>query len=167
MTLPDGFSQLPEPVAVWLEDMVTRYGPPDEGREWSNLLRGRSLDVWRALHWEKRAVVLAPGILTDASWKVIHQLVAANCGAAQNAYSSEEWQADSASKFADIYPFLIAHHSLPGNLIFLDADGLLEVVDGCHRLALFFMESQDGVAFKPEHNVWVGEEGLHALPRSV
>jgi hypothetical protein len=156
MGLPDAFLDLPAPVAAWLGDMVTRYGLPMSGRKWSGLLRGRALDDWMALHWETRTVVLEPEVLTQDSWRMIKQLIEANWCDADNVYSAEEWRVDSVSKFAEIDSFLSVHRSLPGDLIFLDAGGFLEVVDGCHRLALFFVRRYQDADLKLEHEVWVG-----------
>lgn len=159
VSLPDGLSNLPGPVASWFRDMVSCYGLPDGSQAWSGLLRGRSLDDWKSMRWQQCTVELEPALLTDASWRMVVQLIGAGSGDRQNPYATEEWRLTSLSKFREIEAFMVEHGSLPGDLIFLNVSGRFEVVDGSHRLALFFARENQGAGIARQHQVWVGESG--------
>jgi hypothetical protein len=150
------FPGMPEVVSAWLAERASYLHWPPAGREWFGVLRGRSVAEWQALRWERRPMSLNFASLTRESRRVITALANANFCGVQNEYTTLEC---SGPKFAEIGCFIRENHRLPGDLIFLDDDGLLEIVDGCHRLTLFFMLKQaglDDVALESQYAVWVG-----------
>jgi hypothetical protein len=64
---------------------------------------------------------------------MLEDLSAAIFGGAQNAYAP----LGTRDKLPEISQYVYEHRRLPGVLIFLEEDGLLDVVDGCHRLLLY------------------------------
>ncbi len=150
------FPGMPEVVLAWLTERASYLRWPPAGREWFGVLRGRSVTEWQALRWETRPLLLDFASLTSESQRVVTGLANANFCGVKNEYSELEC---SGSKLAEIACFIRENHRLPGDLIFIDDDGLLEIVDGCHRLTLFFMLKQaglDDVALETEYLVWVG-----------
>ena len=147
---------MPGVVSSWLSERASYLSWPPAGRDWFGVLRGRSVAEWQALRWETRLIALDFAGLTSESRRVVAGLANANFRGVQNEYSTLEC---SPQKLAEIGHYIRANRRLPGDLIFLEDEGLLEIVDGCHRLALFFMlkeASLDDAALESEYAVWVG-----------
>ncbi|MDZ4178921.1 MAG: hypothetical protein U1E29_06785 [Coriobacteriia bacterium] len=132
----DFFPSIPQDVREWLDERASYLGWPPAGDEWYGVLRGLSLATWQRLEWERRVVALDPATLTGDTKLIVSGLYDAVFDGVQNEYSG---LGCSQQKIAEIIEYVRANNELPGVLIFLEGDdGLLDVVDGCHRLALYF-----------------------------
>jgi hypothetical protein len=150
------FPGMPDDVVAWLEARVASMGWPPVGMQWYGVLRGRSVDEWTALRWERRTIVPKPSGFTRDTLLVCEGLHDVVFNGVQNEYSVIGCSRD---KVASVAAYVRDQHAIPGTLIFLDDGGRLDVVDGCHRLMLYFALKARGATdevLMPECDAWIG-----------
>ena len=136
------FPLMPEEVfRLWMDERIESNGwPPDTGT-WEAALRFRSVGYWQKLHWQKKGVLLIPESLSGETRRIIRSLY-------QGVFSgipTEEtrYVGDSRERITGTMRYIAQHGRLPSCLIFLEEDGVYEIVDGCHRLTAFFVCHSD------------------------
>jgi hypothetical protein len=133
MGASDAFLLMPEDVKLWFDERASYLGWPPQGLRWRGVLRDHSVDYWARLRWEKRSVDLQQARFTEPTEHILEDLAAALIGGVQNWYAS----LDTSDKIPEIGQYIQEHHRLPGLLIFLEQDGVLDLVDGAHRLTVY------------------------------
>lgn len=152
------FPSMPEEVfQLWLDDRIRTNGWPPVSLPWLGALRELPLSFWAQAQWNRETITLNYDELTEKAQHIVDGLIQANFYGASNAYSN--YLDDSKQRFNQIIEFVKAEHGLPGKPIFLEVNGLLEIVDGSHRLAAFFEMRRKGVSeamVSSQVEAWVG-----------
>ena len=129
--------QMPEEIfRLWLDGRIEANGWPPFGSIWENTLRNHPLPVWQCFQWKKEMLRLNLDNLSPATLEIVCGLARAYTDNIQNAYTI--YVEDSHERFALIENYMRQHQQLPSTLIFLTDKSTFDVVDGCHRLAVFF-----------------------------
>ncbi|MDZ4063505.1 MAG: hypothetical protein U1E22_02450 [Coriobacteriia bacterium] len=147
---------MPDEVIAWLEERISYMGWPPAGDAWYGVMRGRSLDQWAALRWERRVISPHPRDFNRDALLVCESLHDIVFNGIENEYSVIEC---SHAKVGSIARYVQDKRAIPGTLIFLDDNGLLDLVDGCHRLMFFFAlmaRGADDSVVDSKINAWVG-----------
>lgn len=150
------FPAMPPEVRDWFDERVRSLGWPPVSPEWFGVLRGLSVNEWRSLRWERRTINLRSEPLTHDTQQIIRGVIDANLRGVENEFSVIDC---SREKLQELIRYAGETHALPGELIFLEAGPALDVVDGCHRMALFFAMEDLGIpggTLNPECAAWVG-----------
>lgn len=128
---------MPEEIfTLWFDGRIKSNGWPPNSRIWQGALRYRPLHYWRTLQWEKQRVKLDFEKFTESAKGIVTGLIGAVFNNILNAYSDPAL--DSKSKIFNVLEYVKENNILPKPLIFLQEDNLYEIVDGSHRLAVFF-----------------------------
>lgn len=134
--------QMPEEIfQLWLDGRIEANGWPPVGDVWDAALRHRSFQIWQRLQWRKELLHLDLIRMHPATVEIVQSLSQAYFDGMPNSYSA--YLGDSRPRFTSIMNHVQRHRQLPSVLIFLADDSLYDVVDGCHRLALFFRLRRD------------------------
>ena len=128
------FPDMPEEVFEWFKGRIEANGWPAVGVDWRGALRKKSIEYWQQLVWRKQEVELGYERLTGATQNIIKLLYEAHFLSKPNFFSREHGR----EKIVDILKYVGENNALPSNLIFLKENHLYEIVDGCHRLTVFF-----------------------------
>lgn len=141
-------SQLPnfpeEIFTLWMDKFINLSGWPPKKLEndlpkdsWEKLLLGRSLDFWRNRKWEKRIVSIDSYTFPKIDWECVSQIIGANTLGLDNEIKRQIY--NTKARFDRILPYVKTNLKLPEPPIFLElSDGKYEIMDGHHRLAVFF-----------------------------
>jgi len=88
------------------------------------------------LQWKKEILHLNLGKLSPETVEIVCALARAYSDNVHNAYT--RYVGDSHERFASIENYMRQHRQLPSTLVFISDRSIFDVVDGCHRLAVFF-----------------------------
>jgi len=154
------FPNIPEEIfSLWLDGRIEANGWPPRTPTWERVLRHKPISFWQALVWSKEDVKLELDRFTLEARTIVASLILAKFSGWENRVS-DYMGSQSPEKMRSILEYLGTHHRLPDPII-LFRDGLsYEIVDGCHRLAVFFLLQQRLGANSPirdEQVAWVGE----------
>ena len=128
---------MPEEIfTLWFDDRIKSNGWPPNSQMWQGALRYCPLHYWRNQQWEKKRVKLDFEKFTVLAKDIVNGLAGAVFNNILNAYSDPIL--DSKSKISNILEYVRENNILPKPLIFLQEDNLYEIVDGSHRLTVFF-----------------------------
>jgi TPR repeat protein len=129
--------QMPEEIfQLWLDGRIEANGWPPFGSIWENTLRNHPLLVWQRFQWKKEMLRLNLDNLSPATLEIVCGLARAYSDNSHNTYT--RYVGDSHERFASIENYMRQHRQLPSTLVFLSDKSIFDVVDGCHRLAVFF-----------------------------
>lgn len=149
---------MPEEVfRLWFDDRIRANGWPPVNLPWLGALREFPLSFWARLKWDLETVMLNYDELTEKARDIVDGLIQANFYGASNEYSS--YLDNSKQRLNRILEFVKIQHQLPSSLIFVEVSGLLEIVDGSHRLAAYFEMKRNGVSepmISSQTKAWVG-----------
>lgn len=149
--------KMPEDIfRLWFDGRIDANGWPPVGDAWQGALRNKSFEIWQKLEWEKRVIFLNVDIFTLAARGIINGLIQANFKGVPNIYNIIP---NSKERLAKILQYIGMHGKLPGTLILMEDNDRYEIVDGSHRLAVFFA-LQSNPKFEQflqrEYEVWMG-----------
>lgn len=149
---------MPEEIfQLWFDGRIEANGWPPISDTWMGALRDRSLDYWRQLSWKKEIISLNLCSFLPPAQRIVNGLIEANIYGIENEYSEI---GNSRPRMKNILDYVQANRTLPGTLILLRENGALEIVDGSHRLSVFFSLKAQGLGddlLPREHEVWIGE----------
>lgn len=149
---------MPEEVfRLWFDGRIEANGWPPVSDTWMGALRDRPLSYWRHLNWKKETLFLNFHSFTAPAQRIVNGLIEANYYGIPNEYSEI---GDSRPRMHKILDYIQVNRTLPGTLILLRENGSLEIVDGSHRLSVFFsLKTQDlnDELLPKEQEAWVGE----------
>lgn len=129
------FASTPDEVVEgWLADRVASAGWPPEGDRWNALLAGYSPDEWATFSWRKAALDIYSLTFSQKSIRDIHGLSLARFANEQNAYANIE---NSAFRMQEIHKHIQKTRQLPGTLVLIDGTPSWDIVDCCHRIAMY------------------------------
>jgi hypothetical protein len=150
--------KMPEEIfKLWFDGRIDANGWPPVGAAWQGALRNKPFNIWQKLEWEKRNVVLNINRFTPSAKHIINGLIEANFNGVPNIYSL--WIQDSKKRILSIMEYIKINKALPGSLILMEDGGYYEIVDGSHRLAVFFaLHSSPKIKqiLQEEYEVWMG-----------
>lgn len=143
---------------LWFDARIEKYGVPSDTAGWRSLLRFQSISTWKKLKWTEVDLDLSREPFTQATIDLIENLRAwVFEGALNNATLVMGGEAKTKAHRIDLYAG--NNHALPSKLIFLGTPHGLEIVDGCHRLAVFAECRRRSVArcvINPVVRAWLG-----------
>ena len=150
---------LPEEIfKLWFDERIKANGwPPNQG-VWQGTLRDKSIQYWTKLHWEKTLMKLDYNLLTNSSKEIIEGLIEANFHNKINDYSL--LLNDSMSRIKSIIDYFKKYSKLPSPLILIYENRKYEIIDGSHRIAVFFfLQSicKNNIKLNNEHESWIGK----------
>jgi hypothetical protein len=149
---------MPEEIfRLWFNGRIKANGWPPVSDTWKSALRDRPISYWKRLNWKKEILSLDFQSLTAPAQRIVNGLIDANYYGIQNEYSEI---GNSRVRMHRILDYIWESRTLPGTLILLRENESLEIVDGSHRLSVFFsLKSQDlgPELLSKEQEVWVGE----------
>ncbi len=152
------FPNMPEEIfTLWLNERIINNGWPPNRDIWKGTLRYHPLDFWKTLKWEKRKVKLDIDKFTESAKGIINGLIGAVYFNIHNAYSDPAL--NSKAKILRITKYVKENKILPKPPILLQEGDLFEIVDGSHRLVVFFAaHSNQNTKFllAETQPVWVG-----------
>lgn len=151
------FPLMPEGVfECWLDERIQSNGWPPSGSRWNGALRGRPISWWQQLSWSRELVELRYDLLAPGTQKIIQGLHDANIRGIRNEYS--RYLDDSRERMRSILVYVQKTGGLPPGLVFIENENCLDVVEGCHRLAVYFACRWTGecLDLRPREEVWVG-----------
>jgi len=150
--------KMPEEIfTLWFDGRIDANGWPPVGAVWQGALRNKSFEIWQKLEWEKRTVVLNIERFAPSAKDIINGLIEANFNGIRNIYSL--YLPDSRKRILSIMEYIEINKALPGSLILMEDKGYYEIVDGSHRLAVFFaLHANPNVKqiLREEYEVWMG-----------
>ncbi len=153
------FPQFPEDIhSLWFDGRVRSNGWPPVGPAWMGALRGRSIEYWQALVWQKEKVRLRSIPFSDDSAEIIQGLCRAAIFNESNIYSRTI--TDLKPRFFSFVLYLRQHRRFPVPPILLRDGAIHELVDGCHRIAAYFAvtaEPATAMLVDDEQEVWIGQ----------
>lgn len=158
------FPRLPEEVfTLWLDGQIELRGWPPLGATWDNILRNRTAAVWQSVVWEKKELLLTKLPFTTDTHTIIMKVSEAMQGRTNEV---TQVVSDSPQRMQRIADYVIKYHDIPSTLIFLSDGESFEIVDGCHRMAVFL-----GLCATPEfrhlmerpQRAWVGHDAVSAF----
>ncbi len=164
------FPHFPEEVLdIWLKPYLSVCGwPPHEDRtmlpqgRWKGILSVRPVSFWAKVHWRKEHGELHFRDLATNSQEAIVGIRDAHLFGKVNSYCEIS---DAKERLKRIMAFVAQNGVLPSPVILLRTARSLAVVDGHHRLVIYFMNKEpqfrqalhSGVAeFKSDQPMWVG-----------
>jgi len=128
------FSNFPaELFSFWFDERIEVNGWPPTSYIWHQVLCYKSLEFWKDLEWKKQAFDLAHVQFGAETLRVVNGLIRSMLGE-NNEFTQIKGHAERTLSILD---FIEANKCLPGTLIFISDNGRYEVVEGCHRLAIF------------------------------
>lgn len=130
------FPNMPEEVFEWFVERIRVLGWPPVSDRWHSALRHKSLNYWQKLKWRKCQLEINRDHLTQETIDIINRLFYAVFKGISDPVS--EYVGDSAPRIRKMLLYIKDNRRLPGSLIFLEHDGVYDVVDGCHRLTAFY-----------------------------
>lgn len=131
------FPKVPEEMfRSWFDAFIEKHGLPWDGGSWPSLLRYQSVSTWKKLEWEERDVDLIGEPLTPSTEALIEDLRAWVYNFTRSDVAVR-MGAQAHEKAGRIDRYAGTNKALPSKLIFLSTVHGLEIVDGCHRLAVF------------------------------
>lgn len=155
--------QMPEEIfKLWFDGRIEANGWPPKGPSWIGALREKPMTYWVNLQWKKCSVEINYDLLTKPSKEIISGLTEANFNNKINDYSLCPGL-NSNKKLIDIINYIKKHFKLPNPLIFIYDSGKYEIVDGSHRLTVFFLlqkiskERKERMALNNMQEAWIGE----------
>ena len=147
--------KMPEDIfRLWLDGRIEANGWPPVTSVWRGALREKPFEFWQQLEWDRRIVSLSIDKFTSAARGIINGLIEANFMGIPNDYSMT--LADSKERIANIIEYIASHGSLPSTLILMEDNACYEIVDGSHRLAVFFAVGADAQIKRQKHEIWLG-----------
>jgi hypothetical protein len=144
---------------LWFDGRIEANGWPPGRGVWEGALREKPITYWQSLVWSKQTVVPRFTNLTAPTQRIITELTLAsfhNTSTDVGRYMGKQ----SKDKLSRIFDYVQTYRKLPNPLIFLLDGSLFEIVDGCHRLALFFHlrnNTRTSHLLSPYQEAWVGE----------
>jgi hypothetical protein len=153
------FSNFPaELFSLWFDERIEVNGWPPTSDIWHQVLCYKSIEFWRNLVWRKQSFDLARVQFGTETLRVVNGVIRSMLGE-NNEFTGIK---DHAQRTLSILDFIEANKRLPGTLIFIVENGRYEVVEGCHRLAMFVHLSsvanwQTGISSLC--SAWVGSLG--------
>jgi hypothetical protein len=152
--------QMPEEIfKLWFDDRIEANDWPPSGPSWEGALRKKPMIYWAELQWKKCSVKIDYNLLTESSKEIICGLTNANFNNKISAYSFSP-RLNSKKKLMDILNYIRKHYKLPNPLIFIYANKQYEIVDGSHRLTIFFQLQKlgkEGMELDNTQEAWIGE----------
>ena len=149
---------MPEEIfTLWFDGRIKNNGWPPVTNTWAGALRGKDLEYWKKLVWKKETVKIEYGKFTAKSQHIISGLIEANFLNEPNIYSL--YLHNSKVRISKIMSHISAHKKLPDPLILLEDNGCYEIVDGSHRLAVFFALSGNHnlkLLLEDTQEAWIG-----------
>jgi hypothetical protein len=145
--------------SLWLDDLIQIHSWNPLTKIWFNLLGQRSVNQWRSLDWEKRTLHLEWVIFTPRTDEIVRTLRRAAFFNERNRLSSVR---NSQSRAHDSYEYVVKNRTLPSTLIFISDFGVLDVIDGCHRLAAYrhLQSRRPGLAVSVSCSAWIGTSAV-------
>jgi hypothetical protein len=150
------FPRMPREVFdLWLIDRIKTNGWPPAGKEWAGFLCEHSIEYWQRLSWTKQAVDLASQQIAHPSSLAVANLAQAFRTRTPNVVTS--YVGDSFERFTRMNHYVHQHGQLPGDVILIEEmPGSYNVVDGCHRMAVFLV-TKTMIPVRPL-SAWVGRQ---------
>jgi hypothetical protein len=155
----------------WLLKLANRgsdtgWPPPEplDGHAWKYILGKRTLPWWKNVSWELVDHDLDFDTLTQASKRIVNQMIDAHVNDIANAYSRLP---DSKARFESAAVYIAENGTFPKPLIVMQIKDGLSVIDGNHRAtALCHCQATTeeilkwgGIAPSRSHRLWMG---IHA-----
>jgi hypothetical protein len=153
------FPTMPEEIFdLWFDDRIEANEWPAIGPVWDAALRHKSIIYWQGLTWSKQTLALQFANLTAPTQKIISELTLSSFYN-KSTDVGRHMGNQSTEKLCRILNYVQTHRRLPNPLIFILDGSLYEIVDGCHRLALFLYlrsNSRTSHLIVPYQEAWVG-----------
>ena len=149
---------MPEEIfELWFDGRIRANGWPPFSPTWQGALRNRPISEWMKYHWKRELIKLEINRFTDMAKDIIYGLIEAKILNIPNEYSS--YPKDSRERMTSIIEYIKMNRSLPKPIILLKDGPQYEIVDGSHRLAIYFAlrsnEINDGF-LATDQDAWVG-----------
>jgi hypothetical protein len=157
--LRDILPNFPDALAEeWLAPYVSELGAPQSYGRWLNILAGKPLDFWRDVSWTLAGIDLVVAVqssLTSACNAALTEMERAYFDGIANPYSQIS---DGRERTLLTLTFLQKHRVFPNPpAFFCYPTGLLEIVDGNHRMLAFILAMRmHPPAANPMQHVWIG-----------
>lgn len=151
----DLFPNFPDEIfTLWLDGRVRRNGWPPKTPTWRLALRKRSIRYWQSVRWEERKLALDSLDFARPAQRIIDGLIEAYEHHRPTAYCVP----DSQRRLRDVLAYIDTHRCLPSKVLLLHELHRYEIVDGSHRLAMYFALRARGWGHDqllPEQEAWV------------
>ena len=147
-----------EIIRDWLATYIETEGwPPCEDHNvvpenrWAYLLGKRPVRYWQSIIWEKKELQTSELKFTPESESTLAHLIEAYVYGKENIYSIELGE-NGFRRYSSLLMFVAKNTGLPVPPVMISHEGLLEVVDGNHRitacLAWLGMQNKPGISEK-------------------
>ncbi len=164
--LPHAPNQVLNEWLVPYADMLGWPPSPDchsypSGR-WEGILSRRPVAFWAQVRWREESSPLEFGNVDAKSQSHLYGLRDAHVFDRKNAYSEIT---DGKQRIKRIMSYVLQHGTIPSAVILLDTGLQLDVIDGHHRLVVYFLNRDpmfrqalpQGIAqFDPTLHKWIG-----------
>lgn len=149
---------MPEEIfQLWFDGRIEANGWPPLSNAWVGALRDRPLNYWERLNWKIETVSLDFNSFLPPAQRIVNGLIEANINGIENDYSEI---GNSRLRIKNILDYIQTNRSLPRTLILLCENAAFEIVDGSHRLSVFFYLKTQGFSddlLPKEQEIWIGE----------
>jgi hypothetical protein len=158
------FPKMPEELfSLWFDERIEVNGWPPTSRAWHQVLCYKTLQFWQNLNWKKREFDLAGVQFGAETLRVVNGLIRSNMLGETNELTQIR---DSSLRTVSIMDFVQKNKRLPGTLIFIEDNRVFEIVEGCHRLAIFcrfYPYEHTRGSVSAMCSAWIGSLGQKSL----
>ena len=129
-------------IEIWLKTYVGQHGwppggPRDRRNSWRYLLGVKDLSFWKSVRWVSESRPLEFGDFVPLSRDAVNSLINAYVNDVPNLFKLQI--PDGKARYRRSMAYLVEHGRFPEPIVCLDSRGHLEVLDGNHRVAAYFV----------------------------
>jgi len=150
---------IPEEIfQLWLDDRIKSRGWPPLGINWHGYLLGHPLSFWQETKWSKEFIKINYDSIADISKNILDDLMDSfNTG---RVTLTTMFVGDSIPRMNNINKYISETNKLPGGpIIVILNNGLLEIVEGNHRVAvLLALQDKYPNKYLNQQIAWVGRQ---------